>query len=484
MKKLAFNPYLPSYEYIPDAEPHLFGDRVYIYGSHDRFDGISFCLNDYVCYSAPLDDLGDWRYEGVIWKRLEDPHYAPGFHNAMWAPDVVVGPDGRYYLYYFTGHQGHIYVAVCDTPAGHYSYYGAVHYPDGTLIGDRGEGEMFDPGLFKDDDGQVYLYVGFGHRKPKSEAIKAKGPHGAMGFKLADDMLTVPDDDFTLIGVPCADECDGSGYPREHSFFEASSMRKFKGTYYFIYSSESGHELCYAKSKSPLGPFSYGGVLVSIGDIGLGEHKDVKTASDFTGNTHGSIIELNGEYYVFCHRQTNKKQFSRQGCAEKIKMDHNGDFIQAERTSCGLNDGPLPDSGEYEARIACSLMAKNGNRFYMVFKGHHPKEPCFTQTGKDREDNPDQYIHNIHDGDKIGFKYFRFENANRILLKLKGSGRGYFSITQSEDGIELGRLEVAPSDDYLYFPGDARFEKGIKALYLTYHGRGAVDFSHFILEHR
>ena len=31
------NPYLPSWEYVPDGEPHVFQDRVYVYGSHDRF---------------------------------------------------------------------------------------------------------------------------------------------------------------------------------------------------------------------------------------------------------------------------------------------------------------------------------------------------------------------------------------------------------------------------------------------------------------
>ncbi len=51
------NPYLPEYEYIPDGEPHVFGDRVYIYGSHDRFGGRRFCMNDYVCYSADVRDL-------------------------------------------------------------------------------------------------------------------------------------------------------------------------------------------------------------------------------------------------------------------------------------------------------------------------------------------------------------------------------------------------------------------------------------------
>ena len=49
MKNQVFNPFLPSWEYIPDGEPHVFGDRVYLYGSHDRFNANNFCQNDYVC---------------------------------------------------------------------------------------------------------------------------------------------------------------------------------------------------------------------------------------------------------------------------------------------------------------------------------------------------------------------------------------------------------------------------------------------------
>lgn len=79
MKKQVFNPYLPSYEYVPDGEPHVFGDRVYIYGSHDCFNSNEFCANDYVCWSAPVDDLSDWRYEGVIWKKTDDPESPPSF---------------------------------------------------------------------------------------------------------------------------------------------------------------------------------------------------------------------------------------------------------------------------------------------------------------------------------------------------------------------------------------------------------------------
>ena len=47
-KKQAVNPYLPGYEYVPDGEPRVFGDRVYIFGSHDTFGVSNFCTGDYV----------------------------------------------------------------------------------------------------------------------------------------------------------------------------------------------------------------------------------------------------------------------------------------------------------------------------------------------------------------------------------------------------------------------------------------------------
>lgn len=65
-RKQALNPYLPSWEYIPDAEPHVVNGRVYIYGSHDLFNGITFCMGNYMCWSAPVDDLGNWTCHGCI----------------------------------------------------------------------------------------------------------------------------------------------------------------------------------------------------------------------------------------------------------------------------------------------------------------------------------------------------------------------------------------------------------------------------------
>jgi len=481
MKKQAFNPFLPSYEYIPDGEPHVFGDRVYLYGSHDKFNGISFCLNDYVCWSAPLSDLGDWRFEGYIYHKNQDGRKYHGFLNSMFAPDVCRGADGRYYLYYFIGYNSLISVAVCDEPAGHYEFLGFVKYADGQTVGSKGEPLQFDPGVFVDNDGRVYLYTGFGPDKASPFMIGKKPTRqGAMCFELEEDMLTVKGD-LTYIGVPANSGSQGTDYQNGHAFFEASSMRKFNTKYYFVYSSFLGHELCYATSDSPKGPFRFGGTLVSNGDIGLGNHRDPKSASDFTGNTHGSVIELNGEYYVFYHRQTNRHQFSRQACCEHLIMREDGSFEQAERTSCGLNGEPLEGRGTYEARIACHLTAKNGDRFYTVVKGLKGKEPYFTQTGKDREDRPDQYIANVTDGTTIGFKYFDFQDLKAVSVRVKGTGSGTFKVLQAENGPEIGSIPVTPSKEYQDFGAAVSAQNGVTPLYFRYEGSGHVDINYFTL---
>ena len=60
-------------------------------------------------------------------------------------------------------------------------------------------------------------------------------------------------------------------------------------TYYFIYSSEVMHELCYATSKDPLGPYKYGGVIVSNCDLHIDSYKKAEEATAYGANNHGSI---------------------------------------------------------------------------------------------------------------------------------------------------------------------------------------------------
>ena len=156
MQDLAFNPYLPFWEYVPDGEPHVFGDRLYVYGSHDRRDGTSCCQKDYVVWSAPVDDLSQWRCEGVSYHRTDDPRHAVTGGADLMAPDVAQGPDGRYYLYYCDDMTA-IGVAVSDVPEGPFAYLDIVRTADGEPLAD---GSPFDPGVLV-DEGRVWLYWGF-----------------------------------------------------------------------------------------------------------------------------------------------------------------------------------------------------------------------------------------------------------------------------------------------------------------------------------
>jgi hypothetical protein len=474
-----FNPYLPSYEYIPDGEPHLFDGRVYVYGSHDKFNGISFCLNDYVCWSASEDDLTDWRYEGVIFRRSQDPLGKKGMMNALYAPDVCRGKDGKYYLYYFVGYKGLISVAVCDTPAGKYEFLGFVQYADGTPIGKKGEPLQFDPGVFVDDDGKIYLYTGFGPVNYPSILLGGHhaSEHGAMCFALEDDMRTVKGD-FQYIGVE--GKKSGMGTPYEgHEFFEASSMRKFNGKYYFIYSSFEGHELCYAVSDKPTGGFAFGGTLVSNGDVGIGGRAK-KDAVNFLGNNHGSIIQIKNKYYVFYHRQTNRHQFSRQACAEEIVFA-DGKFVQAEMTSCGLNGKPLQSKGEYSAHIACNLYGKKGVYWYGVLKKPAGSYPYFTQSGKDRESDPDQHIANFCDGATAVFRSFDMQNVKSVSVKLRGKVKGKITVRTTKDGAPVSEIEVVGKGENNY-SALWKGENGVYALYFTFEGKGHPDFISFTLD--
>lgn len=455
MKKQAFNPYLPSWEYIPDGEPYVFGDRVYVYGSHDFFNGYVFCMGDYMGWSAPVNDLSDWRCEGVIYPRTADPVNAGG-KMCLYAPDVTQGPDGRYYLYYVYDKVGFVSVAVCDSPAGRYRFYGYVHYKDGTRLGDRaGDEPQFDPGVLT-EGGRTYLYTGFAPRNDK-------GRHGAMCTVLGPDMVTIEEEPVFM--VPGCEYAEGTGF-EGHAFFEASSIRKRGDTYYFVYSSTVMHELCYATASDPRGPFAYGGVIVSNNDIGIGSYKPADMPVAYGGNNHGSIVEINGQWYIFYHRQTNATWFSRQGCAEPIFFDENGRIAQAEMTSCGLNGGALPAKDDYPAYIACHLFGKEPT----LYSGD-PRLPRVTQDGRDDDKNTG-FIANIQDGTNIGFKYFDCRGVKRIAIETRAYAHGTFAVKTAWDGPVLAEIPIESSNVWERRSVPVALPEGKQAVYLEYRGTG------------
>ncbi len=492
MKTQALNPYLPSWEYVPDGEPRVFGDRVYVYGSHDRFGAPIFCVEDYVCWSAPTDDLGDWRLEGTIFRKDQDPANPRG-HRLLFAPDVVRGADGRYYLFYAFDFMGLMGVAVCDEPAGSYEFLGRVSWPDGTPYGRRpGDGLPFDPGVLVDDDGRVYLYTGFATHVP---AI-ASGGHrcasdGGYVLELESDMHTIRGTQRLLFPK------EGPGSFAGHEFFEASSIRKLGETYVFVYSSCHNHELCYATSARPDGDFEFGGTLVSLGDVGLPGHPDEDHAVNYLGNTHGSILRLPAEeadggrgerYFVFYHRQTNRSSYARQACAEELVRAEDGRFLQAEVTSCGLNGGPLVGRGAYPAGMACNLWSASGagrvdGTLPRVRLARHP---YLTQEGEG--EGARQFVANMRDGSVAGFKYFDLFGLWSVSVIARGSGRGRLLVAADTDfETAFASIDFTPTHDrWLSFSAGVRpscLPEGHRTpLYFCYRGTGSVDLLSFTLE--
>lgn len=554
MKNQAYNPYLPLNEYIPDGEPHVFGDRVYIFGSHDEEGGYTFCMRDYVTYSAPIDDLTDWRYEGVIYKANQDPNFGKIFFNGecqecgnskdeisksfryMYAPDVVQGNDGKFYLYYCMagdygkgGYTGPISVAVCDTPAGEYRFLGHVKNPDGTLMT---RFICFDPAVIN-DDGTIRLYYGthysfeeepdfetnptyldkevdmFGRSKENILSYKETDESimGAVALVLDNDMLTVKEPPKHIIPY----KTKGTAFEK-HGFFEGSSIRKVGKKYYFIYSSHLNHELCYATSDYPDKDFVFGGTIVSNGDVGINNRSN-EDRLNMSGTTHGGIEQINGEWYVFYHRLTHKSDYSRQSCAEKIHINEDGTINQVEITSCGLNNGPLKGEGVYPAPIACNItqgrMPHGSNSIYRF------EFPHVTHCGEAR------FIAEIENETILGYKYFdindlksikihtRFEtDANKVIcdVPLRNDERcaneearikeylssrkpfdgkiPYFEVRTSLDGDEKGRILLdhkASDSSWDSYEGDVKIPNGINALFFIYHGNEKIQLLDFEL---
>lgn len=486
MKKQAFNPYLPEWEYIPDGEPRVFGDRVYIFGSHDKFGEMQFCQNDYVSWSAPLNDLANWTYGGVTYKKTQDPRNRDGKYF-MEAPDVVEY-KGEYYLFYSLSFLSSVAVAKAKNPEGPFEYYGLVHHKDGRTLGEGEDKHPFDPAVFIDDDGEIYLYSGSAPLE-KNDTRNL----GSEVMKLEPDMLTIKEEPKDLI--PSVKNSAGTGF-EGHEFYEASSMRKIDGKYYFIYSSVVSYELCYAVSDYPDKGFVYGGVIVNLGDIGINGRTE---ALNPLGNTHGSLIEINGQWYIFYHRQTNRTFFARQACAERVEIK-NGKIAQVEVTSCGLNGKPLLGVGEYPARISCVLVGPDGKNDYNISEDmardylhgfsspltdgwieNTKTLPYLTQDEPDGEGTT-QYIKHFLNGACAGYRYFSFEKSGTISVVTRGTGKGKFAVCTELGGKAIAKIPVTPHEGWTKSQAVALPVKGTHALYFRYEGEGETDFLKFILE--
>jgi len=461
------NPYLPLWEHIPDGEPYVFEDpdqpgkyRVYIYGSHDSRI-TDYCGREQVVWSASVDSLNNWRYDGEI---LAVSKNAKGelinkdsLADVLFAPDVtlVTDKDGKktYYLYPNDQHGGRNgLIAKSDRPDGPFEVCNwsknDPNATDGVLA--------FDPGVFVDDDGRVYGYWGFGESNG-AELDPATMATVKPGTKIVNHMI--------------------SGYkePGQFRFFEASSIRKIKDKYVFIYSrfTEEGefglpttnYTLAYAYSDKPLGPWTYGGTIIDGRARDKDEQGNVIASANVSGNTHGSICEINGQWYVFYHRQSGLNEFARQAMVApitvKVEEGEGGkvEISEGEYTSEGFALNGLNPLERHSAGICCwytgpkvAIHEWPNNTFYGSYvEASYGTDDKFAAP-YDIRNNTNLVVNNT-DGSIVGYKYFNFDATKgrkdvQLILRLIPEGvNGTITIMAdrpwaSQGGKALGTIEL------------------------------------------
>ena len=424
------NPYLPLWEYIPDGEPYVFEDpdqpgkqRVYIYGSHDTRK-TEYCGHDLVVWSASVDTLWRWRYDGVILavdkNGKGEPFDAKGSADVLFAPDVTLMTDSNGVKTY--------YIFPNDQAWGRNSLIAKSSRPDGPFEvcnwseenPNRATGIFsFDPAVFVDDDGRVYGYWGFEHSfaaeiDPKTMCTVKPGT------EMVDGMIS------------------GFREPGVFRFFEASSIRKIKDKYVFIYSrfTEDGefglpitnYTLAYCYSDHPLGPWTYGGTIIDGRGREINEKGDTIASGVVSGNTHGSICEINGQWYVFYHRQAGLNEYARQAMVAPIEVkveEGPGGKVkisEGEYNSEGFALNGLNPLERHSAGIACWITGPKtaehnwpNNTYY----GSYVETTYGTHTNfeapYDLKNNTNHVVNNT-DGSIVGYKYFNFTNANGTKL--------------------------------------------------------------------
>ena len=283
-------------QFSADPSAHVFGDRLYLYPSHDiptvKYQGDQpwFCMSDYHVFST--DDMTHWTDHGNIVDQKDVPWGNPTA-NSMWAPDWVE-KGGKYYFYFPNapargrGFGFGIGVAVSDMP------YGPFTIQENTVQGTGG----IDPCAFKDDDGTIYLiWSGMGLR----------------GGKLKDNMM----------------EIDGASVRLDETFpkgqTEGPFLFKRNGKYYLTYPwvrLEGGTEtLAYAMSDHPLGPYEFKGVFMEESPVGC-------------WTNHHSFVEFKGQWYLFYHHNDFSPTFdkNRSVCIDKVSFREDGTIIPVTPT--------------------------------------------------------------------------------------------------------------------------------------------------------
>ena len=412
------NPVLPPEYHIADPEAHVMPDsHVYVYGSWDQSPE-SYCSREYLVIST--EDMINWtghgtsfQSSGVPWANDPDANRYPVTDWDFTSPTpgllevlsgipvigkmpvklkkmILKAAGKKIDIAKATPEQDILYApdAICKEGK-YYLYFCLSNFSEGVAVSDHPEGPFdqakqlrcggIDPAVFIDDDGQAYYFW---------------GQFRASGAKLSEDMTELLEE--TIVKGVVTEE--------EHGFHEGSSIRKRNGIYYFVYPCiKRGRPtaLAYATASNPLGPYEYKGIII-----------DNTSCDPGSWNIHGSIEEVNGQWYVFYHRSTGNSRYMRRMCVEPIYFGEDGSIKEVKMTSQGAGR-PFGLNEEMQGYRACEL---SGGLYV-----------------------EDTRLMHISDDDEAYFRYVDWEIApQNVRVKASGSGKiRFFS-----DGSDIGTVYI------------------------------------------
>ena len=285
--------------YSADPTARVFGDKVYLFPSHDILATPGhgrvgwFCMEDYHVFSS--SNLTDWTDRGIVVTQNKIPWVKPDSYS-MWAPDCIYR-NGKYYFYFPTtpkdssfGRGFAIGVAIADKPEGPY-------VPEENPIKNV---HGIDPNVFIDKDGQAYLYWAGGN---------------IYAAKLKENMLELASDPVILKDLPT------KGLKEGPFLFERN------GIYYLTYPHviNKTESLEYATSDNPLGPFKVTGVIMDESPTGC-------------WTNHHSLIQFKGQWYLFYHDRDYSPNFdkARSVRADSLFFNEDGTIKKVVRTFRGI----------------------------------------------------------------------------------------------------------------------------------------------------
>ncbi|MDQ3815094.1 MAG: family 43 glycosylhydrolase [Armatimonadota bacterium] len=297
------NPIIPGYYAVPSLVQY--GGKFFLFATLDPWGGDTLG-----CWES--DDFKNWTYRVLNWPTVEQCTSPSGQTAKVWAPSVVQGRDGRFYLYVSVRNE--VWVGVAEHPLG--PWRNLLH--DGPLIaGDYRPGfHMIDAEAFIDEDGSAWLYWGSGWNWENGRCWAAK---------LAPDMASFE-----------GEVQDVS----PDNYFEAPFMFKRSGRYYLMYSNGrtdlDTYQVHYAVGEHPLGPFTEAPnspILVT------------DKAANIHSPGHHAVFSFEGRDYILYHRHSipfdpdfigrqlcvDELHFTADGWMENVRPTHEGPALVRHR---------------------------------------------------------------------------------------------------------------------------------------------------------